>query len=95
MSGLTTEDVKKHVRTYVIVFFSLAFLTVVTVGVSYLHLPVGRAIAVALLIATVKASLVAAFFMHLSHEKKIVLAILALTLFFFAALLLFPSLSTF
>jgi len=38
---------------------------------------------VALLVATVKGGLVAAFFMHLISEKKLIYGILALTLFFF------------
>ncbi len=92
MSGLTHEEVKHHVAVYIRVFAALMALTVVTVGVSYLHLPLALAIFVALVIATLKAGLVAAFFMHLSGEKRIILAALLLTVFFFIFLLIFPSL---
>ena len=83
-------DVKKHVRVYILVFVSLMVLTLVTVAVSYLHLPVRAAIGVALLIATVKGSLVACYFMHLISEKKLILWVMALTVAFFIVLLLVP-----
>jgi hypothetical protein len=50
------EDIKKHVRIYITVFVALAALTVVTVGISYLHLPTHLAIILALIVATVKGS---------------------------------------
>lgn len=83
-------DVKKHVRTYIAVFVSLMVLTLVTVAVSYLHLSIGWAVAVALLIATVKGSLVACYFMHLISERKLIYAVMALTVVFFVVLLLVP-----
>ncbi|HTL69738.1 MAG TPA: cytochrome C oxidase subunit IV family protein [Candidatus Eisenbacteria bacterium] len=92
MSGHTQEEIRHHVSIYLRVFGALLILTVLTVGVSYLHLPLHAAIAVALIIATVKASLVAAFFMHLAGEKKIILAVLLLAAFFFVFLLTYPSL---
>ena len=85
------EAVQKQVKLYVRVFLALGILTVLTVGVSYLHMPLSIAIAVALFIACIKASLVAAFFMHLSSEKKIILALLVLAVAFFFVLLLWPS----
>ncbi len=95
MSGLTPEEVHHHVKIYIRVFLALAALTVLTVGVSYLRLPVAIAVAVALIIATFKASLVATFFMHLNVERKIIMAILALTVFFFIFLLIWPAISRF
>jgi cytochrome c oxidase subunit 4 len=84
-------DVDHHVRTYLLVFSSLMMLTLLTVGAWYfLHMPVGPTIALALFIATIKASLVACFFMHLISEKKFILWLLALSLFFFFMLLLLP-----
>jgi cytochrome c oxidase subunit 4 len=65
-------------------------LTIVTVAVAYLHLPVGAAVAVALLVATIKGSLVACYFMHLISEKKLIYAVLVLTVVFFAVLLALP-----
>ena len=83
-------EIDRHVRTYIIVFASLLVLTVITVAVSYLHLNVKAAVAVALMIASLKASLVALFFMHLISERQAILWILALTGFFAIALLLLP-----
>lgn len=89
--GHSPEEVKKHVRIYIAVFAALAVLTVVTVAISYLHLPFPAAVALGLFVASVKGTLVAAFFMHLLSEKKIILYILGLTVFFFVVLLLIPS----
>ena len=80
------EAIKKHVKIYIIVFASLAVLTVVTVAVSYLHLPAFQAVLLALAIASVKAALVALFFMHLVSEKKVIFSILILTAIFLAAM---------
>ena len=85
------EEVQHQVKIYIRVFLALAILTVLTVGVSYLKLPIRLAILVALLIATVKSSLVAGFFMHLSNEKKIIYSILLLAFCFFLVLLFSPS----
>ena len=90
MAGHTVEEIKKETRVYVLVFVALAVLTLVTVAVSYLHLSVGAAVAVALFIAAVKGSLVAAFFMHLISERKLVYAVLILTLAFFLVLIFLP-----
>ncbi len=90
MDASHSVDVKKHVRTYIAVFVALLALTVVTVTVSYLHLEVHEAIIVALIVATVKGSLVAGFFMHLISEKKIIYGALILTVVFFIALMFLP-----
>jgi len=85
----------KHLKVYYIVFGCLAVLTVLTVSVAYLHLPIVAAVAVALLIACVKGSLVASFFMHLISERRLIFVILGLCLFLFLMLLLVPSLTFF
>ncbi len=95
MSQLSPEAVRKHVKTYILVFVALAVLTVVTVGVSYLKLPLAIAVLLALLVATVKSSLVAAFFMHLVSEKKIIFWILGLAVPLFVLLLISPALHRF
>lgn len=59
-------------RNYVVVWVVLLLLTAVTVGVSFLNLGLWNA-AVALGIASLKAVLVALYFMHLRHEVKLVL----------------------
>ena len=89
------EEFKKHLSKYYVVFVALICLTAVTVGVSYLKLNRPLAIAVALIIASVKAGLVAGVFMHLLDEKKVIYAVLLLTVLFFALVLLLPSLTIF
>ena len=86
-------DIDKHVRTYITVFVALMVLTVVTVAISYLHLAVPVAVAVALLVAIVKGSLVACYFMHLISEKRLIYAVLAVTVVFFAVLMALPILT--
>jgi cytochrome c oxidase subunit IV len=93
---MTTDhaaDIDRHVRVYITVFVALMALTIITVGISYLHLPVPIAVTAALLVATVKGSLVACYFMHLISEKKLIYAVLALTAAFFVALLSLPVLT--
>ncbi len=82
--------VKQHVRVYLMVFSALAVLTVVTVAISYLHLPTAYAIGIAMVVATVKASLVALYFMHLISEEKVILWLLLLCAAFFVALMALP-----
>ena len=48
----------------------------------------------ALVVATIKASLVACFFMHLISEKKLIFWVLALTVVFFVFLMLIPTLTS-
>jgi cytochrome c oxidase subunit 4 len=95
MDAASHEDVSKHMGKYYAVFVALICLTAVTVGVSYLHLNRPIAITVALIIATVKAGLVAAVFMHLISERKVIYAVLILTALFFALLIALPNLTTF
>jgi cytochrome c oxidase subunit 4 len=83
-------DIDRHVRIYITVFVALMALTIVTVAVSRFHLPVPIAVTVALIVAIIKGSLVAGYFMHLVSEKKLIYAVLALTVFFFVALLALP-----
>ncbi len=65
-----TQDIKNEINSYIKVFGALAVLTVVTVAVASLKFSIGLAVLVAMVIATVKGSLVASFFMHLAHEKN-------------------------
>jgi cytochrome c oxidase subunit 4 len=86
-------DIDRQVRGYMVVFIALIALTAVTVGVSYLHLEVHQAVAVALVIASFKASLVMLFFMHLISERQVIFVILAFTVAFFLALMFLPILT--
>ena len=74
------------VRRYLIVFAALLVLTLLTVAVSRLPVPPAIAVTVGLAIAATKASLVALFFMHLIHERGMVVLTLVLTAVFCAAL---------
>ncbi len=84
------EDVRKQVKVYIGVFIALSVLTVVTVLVAGLDVSVPVGLLIGLLIALVKGSLVAFFFMHLSHEKKLIYGTLVLTVFFFLVLIFVP-----
>jgi cytochrome c oxidase subunit 4 len=90
METAGAESVRKHVRVYVTVFVALMALTLITVTISTLHLETHVAIIVALCIAALKASLVAAYFMHLITEKKLIYAALTLTAVLFLALMVLP-----
>jgi len=95
-SSVTSDhaaDIDKHVRVYVTVFVTLMALTIVTVAISRFHLPVPVAVTVAMLVATIKGSLVACYFMHLISEKKLIYAVLVLTAAFFVALVALPLLT--
>ncbi|SRR5258706_1899939 len=64
---MSSED---HSKTYVNILAALAVGTAITVAVSHVHLGRAGNIAVGLLIATIKASLVVLFFMHLKYEQR-------------------------
>lgn len=69
-------------KVYVFVWGSLLLLTIITVLLSLVNLGTWN-ILVALLIATVKASLVALFFMHLRGESGVTWAYIGLAIFAF------------
>lgn len=84
-------DIDRQVKVYITVFVALLALTLITVAVSYLHLSTPMAIGVALLVATVKGTLVACYFMHLISEKRLIYVVLAITAIKFVALLALPA----
>ena len=84
------DDIRSHVKTYYMIFGALMVLTIVTVGVSYLELTTPMAVTVALIVAGIKGSLVAMYFMHLLHERKVIYWVLALTVIFFIFLMFVP-----
>ena len=94
MAGDHAVDIDKHVRIYITVFVALMVLTIITVAISYLDLSVPLAVTVALLVATIKGTLVACYFMHLVSEKKLIYAVLAVTVVFFVALIALPVFTT-
>ena len=76
-----TDDISKHIRGYLIIGGTLIIGTVLTVLASYVDLGHHW------IIATVKASLVALYFMHLISEKQMIYTVLAFTAFFFVGLM--------
>lgn len=86
-------EVKKTVRKYLMVGAALFVFTVITVAANQIHFAVPIAITVAIIIASLKGSMVAAVFMHLSHEKKWIYGSLILTAAFFIVLMLIPLLT--
>ncbi len=86
-------SIKKNIRVYLMVGAALFAGTVITVAANQVHLAVPLAIAVALIIATTKGSLVAAVFMHLSNEKKWIYGALLLTLIGFIIVMSVPFLT--
>jgi caa(3)-type oxidase subunit IV len=79
----TAQDVAKHIRAYLMVGATLLTFTTITVFLSYINFGTQKAnVAVALVVATFKAGLVAAIFMHLSSEKRMIYRILIFTFFF-------------
>ena len=85
------EAIQAETRKYIMVFAALGGFTIITVGVSYLDLSIGLAVTLAMIVASVKGTLVAAYFMHLLDERKTIYAILALTMFFFFLLMVLPA----
>ena len=69
-------------RTYLVIASCLFFLSGVTVWVSYIDLGSFN-IVLAMFVATVKASLVAFFFMHLLWDDKKNLVLFLMSLMFF------------
>ncbi len=82
------DDIAKHVKSYIMVFVALLIGTVITVGLYYVHFEsFAVTVAVALFVASIKAFLVAAYFMHLISERKMIYSILGFTVFFFAGMM--------
>ena len=84
-----SNDMNHHIKVYRKVFITLLILTGVTVAASYYDFGgiVWMAVGVGLLIAFIKGYLVAANFMHLNNEKKVIYMSLAMTVGFFIVLL--------
>jgi caa(3)-type oxidase subunit IV len=77
------HNVSKHIRGYLLVGATLITFTAITVFLSYVNFGTMKAnVAVAMVVATFKAGLVAAIFMHLSNEKRMIYRILMFTAFF-------------
>ena len=85
-----------YIANYRKVLIYLLIGTTLTVWASYMefnvHNSIAGAVFVGLTIAMIKGYLVAANFMHLNSERKLIYWILLLTVFFLALLLFIPVL---
>lgn len=80
-------------KWYFGVFAALIVFTAITVGVSYIDL--GRAnLFIAMLVATCKALMVAAIFMHLAFDKKFNTLIFLFSVIFLAVFIVFTMFDT-
>ena len=93
---MSDKNMTHHIANYRKVFIFLLIGTTLTVWASYMEFNVQNSIAgaifVGLTIAFIKGYLVAANFMHLNSEKKMIYWILLLTIFFLILLLFMPLL---
>ena len=94
-----SEHVAEHaphvlpVRSYLGVWGALLALTGLTVGVSYFEFGSWN-IVIALVVATIKATLVASVFMHLAYDKKFNAVVFLASVIFLVIMLSFTFLDT-
>jgi cytochrome c oxidase subunit 4 len=77
-------EVHAHVgsyRQYLTIFFALIFFTLLTVGIARVHLGPAN-LAVAVVVASIKAVLVCVFFMHLKDDNRFNSLVLVVSLLF-------------
>jgi caa(3)-type oxidase subunit IV len=83
------EEIHKSIKKILWIGVLLAIFTGLTVGLSYVELPTHSLnIIVGMILATIKAALVALIFMHLNHEKVLIYKVLAFTFTFVLVLFL-------
>jgi len=80
------EDNGSGARTYIIVWVMLVALTAVTVGVYRLHLGTAG-VAIALIIASLKAGVILIFFMHLRQESRFLQGVFLLPVLLIGAII--------
>ena len=80
MSGHSFSEMKK---SYLKIFVSLMVLTALTVGVTTIHFGDTMNVVVGVIVAVLKASLVAYIFMHLKFDNKRLRLFMVVPLFFF------------
>jgi cytochrome c oxidase subunit 4 len=86
-----THNAKAEAAVYAKTLITLLILTAITVGASYINFGAMNVV-VALTIATIKATLVALFFMHLLHDKPVNGLIAAAGFLFLGLFLMFTLL---
>ncbi len=88
MSESHPVEYSAYVRRCVYVFIAVVCTTALMIGISFLpHYGWPAKVALILAVACVNAFVVAGFLMHLLSEKKMIYALLAFTVFFFAVLM--------
>ncbi|MFK7911058.1 MAG: cytochrome C oxidase subunit IV family protein [Akkermansiaceae bacterium] len=94
------EEIKKHVKLYMVIGATLFVCTVLTVLVAKVEfLDVNKRgfdwadMVIGLLIASFKAGLVAMIFMHLNHEKKLIYWVFGLGIIFAICLMAITALA--
>jgi len=83
------QDVKKHLQQHVIIAVGIALGSILTIWTSQTDFHQGFALNVGLTlaIAGIQAFLVAAYFMHLLSEKKVIYCFLVFTAVFFIVMI--------
>jgi cytochrome c oxidase subunit 4 len=87
------NNIQQHIKKYLFVFAALMVFTIITVVIASFHLSTAIAITLALIVASIKGTMVASYFMHLISEKKTIFIVLAFTIFFLLGLLFLPTLT--
>lgn len=85
MENNTTTHIVKY-STYFYVLLALVSFTLISVGITHFQLG-NLAVAGALILATIKASLVLWHFMHIKYEGTVLRLMIALVLFVFVVLM--------
>ncbi|HES59371.1 MAG: cytochrome C oxidase subunit IV family protein [Calditrichaceae bacterium] len=80
-------------KTYLSVGVALMVLTIITVVVSFVHFGAFNLI-IAMVIASIKAVLVALFFMHLLYDNKLFMAIFSISLIFVSVFIILTMFDT-
>jgi len=75
--------------SYIAVYLALLVFTVITVLVSYAELPPAQSVPAAVAVASVKAFLVATWFMHLKYDKKFNIFIFCAAVWFMGVFFMF------
>jgi cytochrome c oxidase subunit IV len=91
---MSAHSTSSPLKTYVAIWATLLVATYVTYRVAFLDLGPFNA-AVALIIATVKATLVALFFMHVKGASDKMIKVVVISALFFLMLLLVLSMADF
>lgn len=88
---MQSKEISQHISSYKtlgLVLLSLLFLTGVTVGVSYVDMGFFN-VPMALLVASIKATVVLLFFMHLKYEGKAIVISFTSTVIFLCIMISF------